>query len=114
MRNRIDDELAHIRKEVRTMTLLTMAALHMALLATALLAVTHCGSTTQVRTVTFALPAQSAYEATLKRRQLSGWSPPHSQVKSDAVWDELLAAAAAAKERQAALRAIVEKVRWLL
>ena len=68
-------------------------------------------STHQVRTVTFALPAQSAYEATLKRRQLSGWSPPHSQVKSDAVWDELLAAAAAAKERQAALRAIVDQVR---
>ena len=61
--------------------------------------------------MTFALPAQSAYEATLKRRQLSGWSPPHSQVKSDAVWDELLAAAAAAKERQAALRAIVDQVR---
>ena len=49
MRNRIDDELAHIRKEVRT--------------------------------VRFQLPAHSAYEATLKRRQLSGWSPPHSQVR---------------------------------
>jgi hypothetical protein len=78
MRNRIDDELAHIHKTSRT--------------------------------VPFSLPAQSAYEAALKRRQLSGWSPSHSSVKSDAVWDELLAATACAKERQAALRAIVDKV----
>ena len=39
MRNRIDDELAHIRKEARTTALLTMATLTMALLAMALLTV---------------------------------------------------------------------------
>ena len=48
MRNRIDDELQHIRKEART--------------------------------VTFALPAHSAYEALLKQHQLSGWSPLRAQV----------------------------------
>ena len=113
MRNRIDDELAHIRKEVLTVALLTMAHFPWLYLlcGSTCHGSTYCGSTNQVRTVAFALPAQSAYEATLKRRQLSGWSPPHSQVKSDAVWDELLAATACAKERQAALRAIVDKVR---
>ena len=48
MRNRIDDELQHIRKEART--------------------------------VKFALPAHSTYEALLKQHQLSGWSPPRAQV----------------------------------
>ena len=100
MRNRIDDELQHIRKEART--------------------------------VKFALPAHSTYEALLKQHQLNGWSPPRAQVKkdfvwdqlylpkspcislqvkNDFVWDQLLAASAQAKERQAALRAIVDLVR---
>ena len=38
MRNRIDDELAHIRKEARTTALLTVATLTMALLTVATLA----------------------------------------------------------------------------
>ena len=70
MRNRIDDELQHIRKEARTTAQLSNPSPDP----------DPNPSPNQARTVTFALPAHSAYEALLKQHQLSGWSPPRAQV----------------------------------